>query len=279
MANYTAADIKALREKTGAGMLDVKKALDEADGDQAKALEIIRVKGLKGVAKREGRTVAEGLVAAQVTADGTGETGVMVEVNCETDFVAKNQTFIDFANSVLAAAVASEAADVDSLLAAQLDGETVQAKVEGIAATIGEKIAVRRVARVTADKVALYLHRTAKDLPPSVGVLVATDAAGGEVAHDLAMHIAAFSPQFLTREDVPADVVESERRIAEETSRNEGKPEAALPKIVEGRMNGFFKENVLLDQAFAKDNKKSVGKIVEEAGGNVQGFVRFRVGN
>ncbi|MPV38200.1 translation elongation factor Ts [Georgenia subflava] len=279
MANYTAADIKALREKTGAGMLDVKKALDEAAGDQEKALEIIRVKGLKGVAKREGRTVAEGLVAAEIVADGAGEVGVLVEVNSETDFVAKNQSFIDFANSVLAAAVASGAADVDSLLAAEVDGETVAAKVDGIAATIGEKIVVRRVARVSGEKVSSYLHRTAKDLPPSVGVLVASDAAGAEVARDVAMHIAAYSPSYLSRGDVPADVVDSERRIAEDTARNEGKPEAALAKITEGRMNGFFKENVLLDQAFAKDPKKSVGKVVEEVGGTLTGFVRFRVGS
>ena len=279
MANYTAADIKALREKTGAGMLDVKKALDESDGDQEKALEIIRVKGLKGVAKREGRTVAEGLVAAEVVADDAGETGVIVEVNSETDFVAKNQSFIDFANDVLKAAVSTGAADVDSLLAAQLDGATVSDKVDGIAATIGEKIVVRRVARVSGDKVSLYLHRTAKDLPPSVGVLVASDEAGAAVARDVAMHIAAYSPAYLSRDEVPAETVENERRIAEETARNEGKPEAALPKIVEGRMNGYFKENVLLDQAFAKDPKKTVGKVVEEVGGTITGFVRFRVGN
>lgn len=278
MANYTAADIKALREKTGAGMLDVKKALDEANGDADKALEIIRVKGLKGVAKREGRTVAEGLVAAQIVAEGDGETGVMVEVNSETDFVAKNQTFIDFADSVLAAAVATGATDVETLLGAEVDGETVQAKVDNIAATIGEKIVVRRLVRVSGEKVSSYLHRTAKDLPPSVGVLVATDAAGAEVGRDVAMHVAAYSPSYLGRDEVPADLVENERRIAEETARNEGKPEAALPKITEGRLNGFFKENVLLDQAFAKDPKKTVGKVVEEAGGTVTGFARFRVG-
>ncbi|RPF27839.1 translation elongation factor Ts [Georgenia muralis] len=278
MANYTAADIKALREKTGAGMLDVKKALDEANGDADKALEIIRVKGLKGVAKREGRTVAEGLVAAQIVAEGDGETGVMVEVNSETDFVAKNQSFIDFADSVLAAAVATGATDVETLLGAEVDGETVQAKVDNIAATIGEKIVVRRLVRVSGEKVASYLHRTAKDLPPSVGVLVATDAAGAEVGRDVAMHVAAYSPSYLGRDEVPADLVENERRIAEETARNEGKPEAALPKITEGRLNGFFKENVLLDQAFAKDPKKTVGKVVEEAGGTVTGFARFRVG-
>jgi elongation factor Ts len=280
MANYTAADIKALREKTGAGMLDVKKALDEAAGDQDKALEIIRVKGLKGVAKREGRAVAEGLVAVEVapTADGAGEVGVMVEVNSETDFVAKNQTFVSFADRVLAAAVSSGATDADALLAAETDGVSVQNVVDDVAATLGEKLAVRRVARIAGEKVTSYLHRTAKDLPPQVGVLVATDAAGAEVAHDIAMHVAAFSPRYLSRDEVPADVVENERRIAEETSRNEGKPEAALPKIVEGRMNGFYKENCLLDQAFAKDNKKSVSQVVAEAGGTVTGFARFRVG-
>src|SRR5690606_38422188 len=144
--------------------------------------------------------------------DGAGKTGVMVEVNCETDFVAKNQNFIDFANQVLAAAVDSQAADVEALLAAQVDGESVRDKVDSLAATIGEKIAVRRVARLSGEHVAVYLHRTARDLPPSVGVLVATDAAGTEAAHDVAMHVAAFSPTYLSREDVPADVVESERR-------------------------------------------------------------------
>ena len=278
MANYTAADIKALREKTGAGMMDVKKALDEADGDQDKALEVIRVKGLKGVAKREGRAASDGLVAIEVVPDGAGEAGVMVEVNSETDFVAKNQVFVSLADRVLAAAVASGATDVDSLLAASTGETTVGELVGETSATLGEKLVVRRVVRVTGEKVASYLHRTAKDLPPQVGVLVATDAAAADVARDVAMHIAAYSPQYRTREDVPADVVESERRIAEETSRNEGKPEAALPKIIEGRMNGFFKESVLLDQPYARDPKTTVGKVVEETGGTLTGFARFRVG-
>ncbi|HLS74581.1 MAG TPA: translation elongation factor Ts [Actinomycetaceae bacterium] len=278
MANYTAADIKALREKTGAGMMDVKKALDEAAGDQDKALEIIRVKGLKGVAKREGRAASDGLVAIEVVPDGAGEAGIMVEVNSETDFVAKNQVFISLADRVLAAAVASGATDVDTLLAAPTGDTTVGELVSETSATLGEKLVVRRVARVTGEKVASYLHRTAKDLPPQVGVLVATDAAAADVARDVAMHIAAYSPQYRTREDVPADIVESERRIAEETSRNEGKPEAALPKIIEGRMNGFFKETVLLDQPYARDPKTTVGKVVEETGGTLTGFARFRVG-
>lgn len=280
MANYSLADIKALRERTGAGMMDVKKALEEADGDADKALEIIRVKGLKGVGKREGRAASDGLVAAQVgpTADGEGQTGVLVEVNSETDFVAKNQTFISLADRVLAAAVATAAADADALLAADSDGTPVQTVVDETAATLGEKIVVRRVARLAGEHVELYLHKVNKDLPPQVGVLVATDAAGAAVARDIATHIAAFSPSYLTRDEVPADVVENERRIAEETARNEGKPEGALPKIVEGRVNGFFKEAVLLDQAFAKDNKKTVAQVLAEAGGTVTGFVRYRVG-
>ncbi len=280
MANYSMADIKALREKTGAGMMDVKKALEEAEGDADKALEIIRVKGLKGVSKREGRSASDGLVAAEVVtaADGEDEVGVIVEVNSETDFVAKNATFLTLAEKVLATAVASGARDADALLAADADGKALQEVVDETAAVLGEKVVVRRVARVAGEKVTVYLHKVNKDLPPQVGVLVATDAKGAEVARDIATHIAAFSPSYLTRDEVPAETVENERRIAEETARNEGKPEAALPKIVEGRLNGYFKDVVLLDQAFAKDAKKSVAQVLAEVGGTVTGFVRFRVG-
>lgn len=280
MANYSLADIKDLREATGAGMMDVKKALEEADGDKDKALEIIRVKGLKGVSKRESRSASDGLVAAEVVtaADGDNEVGIIVEVNSETDFVTKNATFITLAEKVLATAVASGARDADALIAADVDGKPLSEVVDETAAVLGEKLVVRRLERVAGEKVTLYLHKVNKDLPPQVGVLVATDAKGAEIARDIATHIAAYSPQYLTREDVPAETVENERRIAEETSRNEGKPEAALPKIVEGRLNGFFKEVVLLDQPFAKDPKKSVGQILTEAGGTVTGFVRYRVG-
>jgi len=278
MANL--ADIKALREKTGAGMLDVKKALEEAGGDADKALEIIRVKGLKGVSKREGRSASDGLVAAEVVpaGDGENEVGVIVEVNSETDFVAKNTTFITLSEKVLATAVASGARDADALLAADVDGKSLQEVVDETAAVLGEKVVVRRVARVAGEKVSVYLHKVNKDLPPQVGVLVATDAKGAEVARDIATHIAAFSPSYLTRDEVPAETVENERRIAEETARNEGKPEAALTKIVEGRLTGYFKDVVLLDQPFAKDSKKSVAQVLAEVGGTVTGFVRFRVG-
>ena len=278
MANFTATDIKALRERTGAGMLDVKRALDEADGDADKALELIRVKGLKGVSKREGRSASDGLVAADVSAAVGEEVGVLVEVNSETDFVAKNVTFLGLAAKVLGAAVSSGTSDLDALLAVPVDGAPLQAAVDETAATLGEKIVVRRLARISGEKVAVYLHKVNKDLPPQVGVLVATDAAGSSVAKDIAMHIAAYSPTYLTREDVPAETIASERRIAEETSRNEGKPEGALPRIIEGRLNGFFKETVLVEQAFAKDPKKSVAQVLAEAGGAVTGFARFRVG-
>ena len=280
MANYSLADIKALRETTGAGMMDVKKALEEAEGDSAKALEIIRVKGLKGVGKREGRSASDGLVAAHVgpTADGEGQSGVLVEINSETDFVAKNVTFLALAEKVIAVAVASGARDADALLAAEVDGSTLQNVVDETAGMIGEKLVVRRVGRVAGEHVEVYLHKVNKDLPPQVGVLVATDVAGASVARDIATHIAAFSPRYLSRDEVPADVVASERHIADETARNEGKPDAALPKIIEGRLNGFFKENVLLEQAFAKDSKKTVSQVLAEVAGNVTAFVRFRVG-
>ncbi|WP_194785930.1 translation elongation factor Ts [Actinomyces haliotis] len=278
MANYTTADIKALREKTGAGMLDVKKALDEANGDAEKAIEIIRVKGLKGIAKREGRSASAGLIAAKVVDSAEGQTGVIVEINAETDFVAKNEKFIEFSDKVLAAAVESGAEDVEALNEVSVDGQTVKELTDGMQAVIGEKIVVRRVGRLSAPAVELYLHRTNPDLPAQVAVLVGTDAKGAEAAHDIAMHVAAYSPLYLTREDVPEDVVAKEREIAEETTRAEGKPEKAIPKIVEGRLNGYFKENCLVDQAFAKDPKTTVGKVIEATGGTVTGFLRFRVG-
>ena len=284
MAKYTTADIKALREKTGAGMLDVKKALEEADGDTEKAIEIIRVKGLKGIAKREGRSASAGLIAAKVVGapDGTdgadGQVGVLVEVNAETDFVAKNQKFIDFAARVLDAAVDSGAETVEELAEVAAGGSTVKELTDSMQAVIGEKIVVRRIARLAAPRVETYLHRTNPDLPAQVAVLVGTDEAAAEVAHDVAMHVAAYSPLYLTREDVPAETIAKERAIAEETTRAEGKPEKAVPRIVEGRLNGYFKESCLVDQPYAKDPKTTVGKVVKATGGSLTGFVRFRVG-
>ena len=275
MANYTAADIKALRESSGAGMMDVKRALDEADGDHAKATEILRVKGLKGVTKREGRSATNGLVAAEA---GHG-VGTLVEVNCETDFVAKGEKFIALANQVLAQAVAVRASNAEELLASEMGGRTVKEILDDANATIGEKIEVRRVARLEATHVVSYLHKTSPDLPAQIGVLMATDGGDEVTARDVAMHVAAFSPSVLSRDEIDAETVANERRIAEATAREEGKPEGAMPRIIEGRVNGFFKENVLLEQPFAKDAKKTVATVLQETGATAKAFVRFRVGS
>lgn len=274
MANYTAADVKQLRELTAAGMLDCKKALDEADGDFEKAVEIIRVKGLKGVTKREGRSASNGLVTAKVD----GDLGVMIELNCETDFVAKGERFQALAEEILSHVAKTKISDLSELLASDFGGgKTVAAHVDEGNATLGEKIELRRVAVLAGSPVSVYLHRTNPDLPPQVGVLVQLGSANA-VGKDVAQHIAAFAPQYVSRDQVPAAVLEEERRIAEETARNEGKPEAAIAKVVEGRVTGYVKEVSLLEQAFAKDNKKSVDQVLKEAGTSVSAFARFRVG-
>ncbi len=274
MANYTAEDVKRLREATAAGMLDCKKALDEADGDYNKALDIIRVKGLKGVTKREGRLTSNGLVVARVS----GGVGVMLELNCETDFVAKGERFIALGDELVEHLQSAKSADVESFLASTMaNGKTVQFVIDEGNATLGEKIEIRNVA-VIEGPVGLYLHKTSPDLPPQVGVLVSLAKEAAEVGKDVAQHIAAFAPKFVHRDDVPADLIENERRVAEATAREEGKPEASLSKIIEGRVTGFVKEVSLLEQAFAKDAKKTVQQILDEAGTAVKKFHRFRVG-
>ena len=275
MANYTAEDVKKLREATAAGMLDCKKALDEADGDYSKALDIIRVKGLKGITKREGRLTSNGAVVAKVE----GNLGVMLELNCETDFVAKGERFVALADELLAHLQNAQSDSLEAFLTSTMsNGNTVQATVDEANATMGEKIEVRRIAVIKDSPVGIYLHRTSPDLPPQVGVLVELVKDAAEVGKDIAQHIAAFAPQFVNREDVPADLIENERRIAEETAREEGKPEASLSKIIEGRVTGFVKEVSLIEQSFAKDAKKTVKQILDEAGTAVKAFHRFRVG-
>ncbi|MCX4746547.1 translation elongation factor Ts [Kitasatospora sp. NBC_01287] len=277
MANISAADVKKLRELTGAGMMDCKKALDEAEGDVEKALEIIRIKGQKGVAKREGRTAENGAVVAKIAADATS--GVLVELKCETDFVAKSEKFVAVADAIAAHLAEAAPADLAAALVSEIEaGKTVQQFVDEANANLGEKIVLDRFAQFSGGYVAVYLHRTSPDLPPQVGVLVELDKENADVAKDVAQHIAAFSPKYLSREEIPAEVLESERRVAEATAREEGKPEAALPKIVEGRVTGFVKEFAVLEQAFAKDNKKSVAKVLEENGVALKRFARFRVG-
>ncbi len=273
MSNFTAADVKKLRELTGAGMMDCKKALEEADGDFDKSVELLRIKGAKDVGKRAGRTAANGLVAHSGTA--------LLEINCETDFVAKNADFIALAQSLVEHVVATRPADVEALLASAFQGKTVATVVEEQSAKIGEKLVVNRFAVLDAP-VAVYLHRKAADLPPAVGVLVQytgkSDEAADADARGVAMQIAAMRPKYLTREEVPAEVVESERRIAEQTAREEGKPEAALSRIIEGRVGGFFKDFVLIEQASVQDPKKTVAQVIKEAGLTVTKFVRFEVG-
>ncbi|MCX5400046.1 translation elongation factor Ts [Streptomyces sp. NBC_00102] len=277
MANYTAADVKKLRELTGAGMMDCKKALDEADGSVDKAVEALRIKGQKGVAKREGRSAENGAVVSLISDDKTS--GVLLELKCETDFVAKSEKFQAVANTLAAHVAATSPADLEALLASEIEaGKTVQAFVDEANANLGEKIVLDRFAQFTGGYVAAYMHRTMPDLPPQVGVLVELDKPNAEVAKDVAQHIAAFAPKYLSRDEVPAETVENERRVAEATSREEGKPEAALPKIVEGRVNGFFKDVVVVEQSFAKDAKKSVQKVLDEAGVSLKRFTRIKVG-
>jgi len=274
LANYSAEDVKRLREATAAGMLDCKKALDEANGDYDKAVEIIRVKGLKGVTKREGRLTSNGLVVAKVS----GDLGVMLELNCETDFVAKGERFIALGDELVDHLLSAKSSDVATFLSSKMaSGKTVQEVIDEGNATMGEKIEIRNVA-VVEGPVGLYLHKTSPDLPPQVGVLVALAKEAAEVGKDVAQHIAAFAPRFVHRDEVPADLIETERRLAEETARAEGKPEASLTKIIEGRVTGFVKEVSLIEQAFAKDAKKTVKQILDEAGTAVKAFHRFRVG-
>ena len=272
---YTAEDVKRLREVTAAGMLDCKKALDETGGDFDKAIEVIRVKGLKGVTKREGRSTSNGLVAAK----SSDSTAVLLELNCETDFVAKGDRFQAVAEELVTHLFTSKQSDLTAFIASSLpSGKTVQAAIDEANATLGEKVELRRIAVIDGSANALYLHRTSPDLPPQVGVLVALDKANNEVGKDVAQHIAAFAPQYLNRDEIPADVIANERRLAEETARNEGKPEASIAKIVDGRVTGFVKEVALLEQAFAKDQKKSVQQVAKEGGVAITKFYRFRVG-
>jgi elongation factor Ts len=273
MANYTAADVKRLRELTGSGMLDCKNALVEADGDFDKAVEVLRIKGAKDVGKRSERATAEGLVAAKG--------GALIELNSETDFVAKNAEFQTLADLVVSAAVAAKAEDVEALKAAVISGgvatATVEQAVADLSAKIGEKLEIRRAAYFD-GAVETYLHKRAADLPPAVGVLVEYTGGDAEVARGIARQVAAMKAKYLTKADVPEDVIANERRIAEETAREEGKPEQALPKIIEGRLTGFLKDVVLLEQPSLFEDKKSVKQVLDEAGVTVTRFVRFEVG-
>jgi elongation factor Ts len=276
MANFTAADVKRLREQTAAGMLDCKKALEQTDGDFDAAVEVLRLKGAKDVSKRATRTAANGLVTAEL--DGTSA-GVLVEVNCETDFVAKTDLFQQAAGEIARAALEHKPADRLALLGLEVrPGITAQQLLEDASASLKEKLEIGRFAQFQGGYIASYLHRSDRSLPPTVGVLVQLDQPSAEAGKDLAQQIAAMRPQYLTRDEVPSDVVEKERAIAEQLTRDEGKPEQAIPKIVEGRLNAYFKEVALTDQPFVKDPKKAVKQVLAEYGVTVRGFARFQVG-
>ena len=274
MANFTIADIKALREQLGTGMVDTKKALEEADGDVEKATEILRLKGAKGNAKRADRSTSEGLIAARESAGAV----TLIELACETDFVAKNERFIALADKVADAVAAVGADSVEAALAAPAGAQTVEQLISDEAAIIGEKVELRKVRTVKGENLSVYMHRTSKDLPPQIGAAVAYSGTDAETARSIAQHISFANPSYLTREDVPAADVEKEREIVTEISRNEGKPEAALPKIVEGRVTAYFKQVALLEQDYAKDNKLSVSQVAKDAGITVTDFARFKVG-
>ena len=274
MANFSLEDVKTLRERLGTGMVDTKNALVEAEGDIEKAVEILRLKGAKGNAKRADRSTSEGLVAVVESATAV----TMFELACETDFVAKNEKFVALADSISQALADSGAETVDAALATKAGSGTVASLIEDQAATLGEKVELRRIVRLSADHYAVYLHRTSKDLPPQIGVVVAYSGDDAETARSIAQHISFADPQYLSRDDVPPAEVENERRIVEQISREEGKPEAALPKIVEGRVGAFFKQVALLEQDYARDNKLTVGKVVADAKLKIEGFARFKVG-
>mgnify|MGYP003461900213 FL=1 len=274
MANFTIADIKALREQLGTGMVDTKKALEEADGNVDKAVEILRLKGAKGNAKRADRSTSEGLVAAR---ELPGQVTI-IELACETDFVAKNDRFIALADKVADAAAAVGAENAEAALAAAAGSGTIEDLINDEAAIIGEKVELRRVRTLKGEHFAVYMHKTSKDLPPQIGVVVAYSGDDAETARSIAQHISFANPSYLSREDVPAAEVDKERDIVTAISREEGKPEAALPKIIEGRVGAYFKQVALLDQDDAKDNKRSVAQVLKDAGLTVGGFARFKVG-
>jgi elongation factor Ts len=274
MADFSLDDLKALREQLGTGMVETKNALVEAGGDREKAVELLRIRGAKSNAKRADRSTSEGLIAVVHSATAV----TMIELACETDFVAKNDKFVALSETVVQALADSGAETIDQGLAAKAGSGTVGSVIEEQAATLGEKVELRQLVRLTGDKFEIYLHHTSKDLPPQIGVVLAYSGDDAETARSIAQHISFANPEYVSKDEVPAEAVDNERRIVEEITRGEGKPEAALPKIVEGRLNAFYKQVALLEQDYAKDNKLSVAKVAIDAGLTITGFARFKVG-
>lgn len=266
--SFTAKDVQALRQATGAGMMDAKKALTEADGDFDQAIELLRVAGQAKVAKRGAeRSATNGLV---VFADGA-----LVQLGAETDFVAKNAEFQALADEVVSAVAGAKANSVEEANAATLaSGKTVAEAVRDLSATIGEKLEVANAAYVD-GQTAVYLHKRASDLPPQVGVVVQYEGEDATAARTAAMQVAAMRPQYLSEDEVPAELLDNERRIAEAAAREEGKPEHAIGRIVEGRVNAYLKDVCLLRQPSVTDNKTPVADLLDDAGVKVTRFVRF----
>lgn len=273
MAAITASMVKELRTSTGAGMMDCKKALTEADGDMAKAVDILREKGLSQAAKKAGRIAAEGAVVSYVSEDG--KVGVIVEVNCETDFVGHNESFQTLAKSIAKQVADAAPADLDALLASEMDGKTVKDLVTEAVAKIGENISVRRFERFESaeGQVYSYIHGGGK-----IGVLVDMKGGDAELGKDVAMQVAAANPSYLNRDQVPAAELEHEKTVLSEQARNEGKPEKIIEKMVIGRINKYYKEVCLLDQEFIKDGDLTITKLLKSKGAEVARFARFQLG-
>lgn len=268
----TAAQVKELRESTGVGMMDAKKALVENDGDMEAAVDWLRTKGLAKAAKKAGRTAAEGLVAVAVN----GGVGVAVEVNSETDFVAKNAEFQTMVKGIAEAAL--NVADVDALKAADLGGKTVETVLTDKIATIGENMTLRRMAKLEAAQVATYIHNAAADGMGKIGVLVGMNGGDEAFGKQVAMHIAAANPAALGEADLDAAIVEKERQVQIDIARESGKPEAVIEKMIEGRMKKFIAESTLLGQAFVVNPDLTVEAAAKEAGAEITGFIRLEVG-
>jgi elongation factor Ts len=270
--NVTADTVRQLRERTGAGMMECKKALVETQGDLDSAAELMRKQGLAKADKKAGRVAAEGVIVIESAPDG--HSAAMVEVNCETDFVARNEHFRDFAAAVAHSARAGKATDLDSLMADRLaSGETIDERRRTLVAKIGEKISVRRFTRQdSSGPLGAYLHGT------RIGVLVALDGGDTALARDLAMHIAASNPRYVSTEDVPAATVAKEREILEEQAQREGKSPEIVAKMVIGRLRKALAEISLLGQPFVKDPEQTVEKLLKNAGATVREFQRFEVG-
>jgi elongation factor Ts len=279
MAEVSAKDVAALRKITGAGMMDCKKALQENDGDMERSKDWLREKGIAGAAKQAGREANEGAIEVRVE-DGVG---ALVELNCTTDFVAKGDVFKQALAKLVQIVIEKGEADLG---AQQLDGETVDEFVKGLAGSLGENIQLGRVVRFEAADGVLDAYKHVQNERGVVGVLVelagvdAGDAKAREVAHDIALHIASAAPRFVSRDDVPADVVAHERDVLAKQTAEEGKPEQAWPKIVEGKLNGFFKTVTLVEQSFVKDQKQTIGALVQGLGGDasVRRFARVKIG-